>query len=221
MTGKVDPVGEEGLQFFGTISASISHEIRNALAVINENAGLVSDFCALAEKGKTVDQERIKTLVSKVLDQVRRADDIVRTMNRFAHSVDDPLKSLDLPDVVGFVARLSLRTASMRGISLSAEPCPSSVHIVTRPFFAENIIWLCLDFAMGTCAKGDTLTLTAESTPRGGRVRFSGLKNLGGHPETSFLTDRINALLEVLSGELSFNIDAGELVLSLTHLPTH
>ena len=34
----------EGLRFFGKVNASISHEIRNALAVINENAGLIKDL---------------------------------------------------------------------------------------------------------------------------------------------------------------------------------
>jgi hypothetical protein len=29
---------EEGLKFFGRISTSISHELKNALAIINENA---------------------------------------------------------------------------------------------------------------------------------------------------------------------------------------
>jgi signal transduction histidine kinase len=218
MTSHVDPIGEEGLQFFGTISASISHEIKNALAVINENAGLVSDFCALAEKGKPVDQERIKSLVTKVLEQVRRADDIVRSMNRFAHSVDDPLKSTDLGDLAAFVARLSQRAASMRGISLHVEPGFSSVHISTRPFFAENIIWLCLDFAMGTCDKGDTLTLTTESIQQGGRIRFRGLQHLKDQPGRPFPTERGKALLDVLSAEISADGESGELTLTLMHL---
>ena len=32
-----DIIGGEGLQFFGKMSASISHEIKNVLAIINEN----------------------------------------------------------------------------------------------------------------------------------------------------------------------------------------
>ena len=36
-------IAREGFQFFGKMSASISHEIKNALAIINENAGLLED----------------------------------------------------------------------------------------------------------------------------------------------------------------------------------
>ena len=38
-------VGLGGIQFFGKMAASISHEIKNVLAIINENAGLLEDIC--------------------------------------------------------------------------------------------------------------------------------------------------------------------------------
>ena len=39
-----------GLQFFGKVSASIAHEIKNVLAIINENAGLLEDLTFAARK---------------------------------------------------------------------------------------------------------------------------------------------------------------------------
>lgn len=49
-----------GIQFFGKMSASISHEIKNVLAVINENAGLLEDICFMADRGKPIDTPRLK-----------------------------------------------------------------------------------------------------------------------------------------------------------------
>ena len=72
-----ETVGGMGLQFLGKINASISHEIKNVLAVINENAGLIKDMLIMAEKGRPLDNARINTQVEKVLAQVRRADKIV------------------------------------------------------------------------------------------------------------------------------------------------
>ena len=43
MNNQWDIIGGEGLQFFGKMSASISHEIKNVLAIINENTGLIED----------------------------------------------------------------------------------------------------------------------------------------------------------------------------------
>jgi C4-dicarboxylate-specific signal transduction histidine kinase len=50
-----DPIGDAGLQFFGRMSASISHELKNALAIIKENAGLLADYVAMMGKGTPID----------------------------------------------------------------------------------------------------------------------------------------------------------------------
>ncbi|MBW1796913.1 MAG: sensor histidine kinase, partial [Deltaproteobacteria bacterium] len=148
MNNKWDVIGEQGLQFFGKMSATISHEISNALAIINENAGLLQDFTLMADKGMPLDPERLNSLAGKVIQQIRRAEGIVKNMNRFAHSVDESSKSVNLSDVVEFVAALSGRFASMRGVTVEPKPAAVPVTITTNPFFLENLIWLCLDFAM-------------------------------------------------------------------------
>ena len=48
--------GRESLQFFGKISASVSHEIKNVFAVINEAAGLLEDFTIMVDKGMPIEQ---------------------------------------------------------------------------------------------------------------------------------------------------------------------
>jgi len=62
-------VGKGGFQFFGKISASISHEIKNVLAVLNENAGLLEDLVLMAEKGAPFNQERAKSLAGSMRKQ--------------------------------------------------------------------------------------------------------------------------------------------------------
>ncbi len=38
------------VQVFAKISAAISHEIKNTLSIINENAGLLEDFAQMADE---------------------------------------------------------------------------------------------------------------------------------------------------------------------------
>ncbi|MCJ7596564.1 MAG: sensor histidine kinase, partial [Desulfobacterales bacterium] len=85
MTYRLDVIGEAGLQFFGKISASISHEIKNVMAIITESAGLMEDLTVLAEKGMPIDPQRLKTHAGKIMTQIRRADEIIKNMNRFSH----------------------------------------------------------------------------------------------------------------------------------------
>ena len=215
MTWKWEVLGETGLQFFGKMSASISHEIKNVMAIINENAGLLEDLTIMAEKGLPIDPERLKTQASRIMKQIRRGDDIVKAMNRFAHSVDDPLRPLDLKETIGLMCTLSGRFASMRGVTLELALPSSQIPITTQPFFLQNLIWLCLDFAMGSTGTGKMVALQAEKTETGAKIRFSKLLDLAKPESGSFPGERETALLQALKAGLVVHKELGEMLLTL------
>lgn len=215
MNTKWDMIGEHGLQFFGKVSATISHEINNALAIINENAGLLQDFTLMADKGMPLDPKRLNTLAGKVMQQIRRAEGIVRNMNRFAHSIDESSKSVNLSDIVEFVTTLSGRFASMRGVTLEPKSTAVPVTINTNPFFLENLIWLCLDFVMDAAGEGNTIDIVTEKTENGAQVRFMQVEDLAKAPLDEFPAEREKALLDTLKADFVADVEAGELVIIL------
>ena len=214
MSSNWEILGEAGLQFFGKMSASISHEMKNVLAIINENAGLLEDLTVMAEKGMPIDPERLKTQASRIMKQIRRGDDIIKGMNRFAHSVDEPLRQTDLNDSLALMCALSGRFASMRGVTLEQEPPSTQVPIITHPFFLQNLLWLCLDFAMGCAGAGKTVFLKAEKTEGGAKIRFSKLQGLANCETGSFPGERETALLQVLKADWVIHKDLGEMHLT-------
>jgi C4-dicarboxylate-specific signal transduction histidine kinase len=207
-------IGEGGFQFFGKMSASISHEIKNVIAIINENAGLLDDLTVMAEKGMPIDPQRVKTQAGRIQKQIQRADGIVKSMNRLAHSVDEPQKEVDLHDALGLLCGLSTRFASMRGVTLELQPASRPVTIMTSPFFFQNLTWLCLDFAMGATGSGKAVRLSAEKSESGARITLSGLHNLDKMDLGGFPGERGNALLNALKGELEMRKETGELILA-------
>jgi len=210
-----DTIGEQGLKFFGKIAATISHEINNALAIINENAGLLQDFTLMADKGIPLDPKRLNSLAGKVIQQIRRAEGIVKNMNRFAHSVDESSKSVNLSDIVEFVVALSGRFASMRGVTLEPKPTAVPVMIITNLFFLENLIWLCLDFAMDAAGEGNTIDIISEKTENGAQVRFMRFGNLAKAPLDKFPAERETALLNALKADFVADVGAGEFIITL------
>ena len=72
MAAKLESLTECGLQFFGKMTASISHEIKNVLAIINENAGLLGDLALLAERGVAIEPQRLNDMSRTVMKQVSR-----------------------------------------------------------------------------------------------------------------------------------------------------
>ena len=216
MSSDWELIGKAGLVFFGKMAASISHEIKNVLAIINENAGLLEDITLMAEKGMPLDPERLKTQAGKIKNQIRRADGIVKNMNKFAHSVDESLMSMDLGELLQLLAALSGRLASMRGVTLEPKPMGSPPRITTNPFLLENFVWLCMDFAMGMAGRGKTVRFIAEKTEDGGRIRFTQLEALGEAPTDEFPGEVEKALLGALKAQIQRDVEAKELVLSFS-----
>ena len=122
MSYQWDILGEEGLQFFGKMSASISHEMKNVLAVVNENAGLLQDFIYMNKKGMPIDPEQLKGVSQMIKKQVQRADGIMKNMNKFAHSTDQLIKTESVNNILDIVTNLAIRFASMREITLEKIP---------------------------------------------------------------------------------------------------
>jgi len=215
MTGQLEIIGETGLQFFGKMSASISHEIKNVLAIINENAGLLEDFTLMADRGMPIDPARLKTLAATVLKQVNRADEIINNMNRFARSIDETVTTVDLNEIIELLIVLTDRFAAMRCVSIETKLSENPIKIRTSPFFLMNLLWLCLDFAMAASGTGKCVELVTEKTENGARIRFIRLKGLTEKPVEVFTSEREKSLLGLLEADLTANPKGEEILLNL------
>ncbi|MBW6520797.1 MAG: hypothetical protein K0A99_07275 [Desulfoarculaceae bacterium] len=209
-------IGREGFKFYGKMSASISHEIKNILAIINENAGLLSDFTMMAERGVPIEPERLNIIAAKIGEQVKRADLIVRNMNQFAHSVDEQVKTVPLDDLIAVVIKLSLRFAANRGVHLEHQPADSPVSITTSPFLLKNLAWLCLDQAMDAVGEKKIVSIVAKDEQNGVMIKFKHSGTIQEKSTPLFPGEQENALVTLLRAEMEINNEAGELTL---HLP--
>jgi hypothetical protein len=195
-------VGLGGIQFFGKMAASISHEMKNVLAIINENAGLLEDICFMAERGRPIDPDRLKRMSGSVKDQIRRADHIMTVMNRFAHSVDEASVSIDVSEVAELLVSLSARFVDMRGVVLEVGKPAGPVAITTFPFALLNLLWLCLDYAMVVVGPGKAIELLAEKTGDGACFRFCKLEDMGADAAPPFPAEREAALGQALNAQI-------------------
>ncbi|MGE4423285.1 MAG: sensor histidine kinase [Pseudodesulfovibrio sp.] len=160
----------EGLRFFGRISASVSHEIKNVFAVINEAAGLIEDFTLMAERGVPLQPDRLKSAANSIQGQIRRGDAIVRNMNAFAHSTDEDVREVNLAEALRLAADLTARFADMRQIKLAVgEGGPGSM--VACPFDLTRLLHSSMAAAFDSMQPGDTLVVSVS--PDDGGASFS------------------------------------------------
>lgn len=215
MTDESQALAIEGVRFFGEMSASISHEIKNVLAIINESAGLLQDMVLLSEKGRPLSQERLSTLAQSMARQVARGDRIVKGMNRFAHSADHPTESVDIGEVIHFISRMAERLIAIKGEAPQFDVPATPVTIVTNRFFLENLVWACLCRAMDAHAPDQTVSIIAEKIDNVTQIRFCGLAGGALAGGAGFPSPREAMVARFLGAQLTIDGEEGEIVLSL------
>jgi len=162
----------DGLQFFGRVSASVSHEIKNVFAVINEAAGLIEDFTLMAERGMPIEPERLKSAAKTIQGQIRRGDGIVRNMNAFSHSTDEPVREVKLVETLELTVALATRLADMKQVRLSIGD-RDAVSVKANPFDLMRLLHSSIAAALDGTQPGDTLTVGVKSVKDGASFSLS------------------------------------------------
>ena len=206
---------ESGLRFFGSMSATISHELKNVLAIINENAGLLEDLALLADRGTAPNPERLIAIATKVKNQVNRGGGILKNLNRFAHSLDETFTAVELNEIVGQFLNLTERLAAMRGVAVKARYAPDPFQVRTAPFYLINLLWLCLDFALNAAGTDNLVEITVDKTAAGAQIRFGRLEKLSELAAGAQPAKLGKDLLDLLGAELLLNAANRELVVAL------
>lgn len=215
MTDNHEVLAIEGVRFFGELCASVSHEIKNVLAIINENAGLLQDMIEMHEKGIPLAPERLSRLAHSIARQVTRGDGVVRGMNRFAHSADDAAEQIDVGQLVQFMTQLAGRLINMKGQAPRIETPDDPVTVSTNRFFLENLVWNCLCRAMDACPVDRPVLIRIEKPSGLSRIRFCGLDRTALDQIAGFPASRESAVARLLNGSLTLDKETCEIRITL------
>lgn len=189
------------LRYLGEMTASLSHELRNGLAVINEKNGLIADMMAMAARGKPPNEARLGQLAADVARRVREASEVCDRLSRLAHTADEPTRVVELGTIVELVTRLMARLARRSKVELVLEPA-DPVNVEVEPVLLQLAIQLCLAWALEHGAL-DRVGITV-----GKAARSTAVVRLTGPSWRGVLTDRPAPLTHVLDA-LGAALEAG------------
>lgn len=207
-----DLIGKTGLEFFASVIASISHEIKNRIAVINEQAGLLDDLLIMHGQGREMSPERLQRVADSVKKQVAMADGIVINMNRFAHTVDTFRQAAAVDELIRMAVKLAGRKADMCGVHLEIPPSLASVTVETSPFFLIHLIWVCISAGMEITEKNGTILLSCEKTDPGASLEICMRET---NQEDMTLPEHAAALAELLDARLLADSEKKQFIIRL------
>lgn len=168
--------GRREAEFIGRITASATHELRNVLAIVKESAGLISDLVRAFPTGSAApNADRLLKAAGRIDAQVTRGADIVTHLNRFAHSMDEDVRRIDLDEEVRQVAFLSQRLARAKSQAVQATHADEPVWLTGNSLHVQMALHAAVAFCLEYLAEGTALEVRAghEEGVSGADVRWS------------------------------------------------
>jgi signal transduction histidine kinase len=145
--------------FMGKVTAGLSHEFKNTLAIISESVGLMADLLDQAPPEDWPVHGRLKKIIASIDEQMQRGDVLVKRLNSFAHSIDKPVAGVEFNALLGELTAIAERFARVRRVELETNPSESPVDILTDPFRIRYVLFSFIEWA-------------TERSPRGANVRI-------------------------------------------------
>ncbi|MBI4620999.1 MAG: HAMP domain-containing histidine kinase [Desulfobacterales bacterium] len=151
------------IAFIGKVTASLSHDIKNILAIINESSGLAGDLLTKGDQKENPHLSRLTQINISMQEQVKRGVEIVKRLNRFAHSMDEEASDSDLNDIILLTADIAKRLARLKGVGLETIPTDNPIiDIRNDPFKIEQILFGCIEYLLDLPAKKSLITITVK-----------------------------------------------------------
>ncbi len=195
-----DELTQEGFCFFGKMSASATHEIKNTLAIINENIGFMDDLSLIAQDGM-LSCEQINGISKNIKRQVQRSNNILKKLNKFSNSVDLSKQMADVEKTVKFTLDLAYRLIEMYEVTIEITPAPSLISVNANQFFLENMIWKAVETACkgARATQEKKVTVSFKQDSNALAVWFSMGSVEDGFMDNLFTADKDKVLIEYLN----------------------
>jgi C4-dicarboxylate-specific signal transduction histidine kinase len=161
------------IAFFGKITAGITHEMKNVLAIIKESSGLMEDLIQLCQKDSEFPYiDRMSGALAAINVQIQRGVDLTDHLNRFAHEPDEVIKAVDLTDQVEQLLALAQRFVRLRKVVLKLDPPNIPIKIETRSIQFQMLLFAGIECCLQVLKKGGEICLRLRQEKGKNRIHI-------------------------------------------------
>ncbi len=159
--------------FLGSITASVTHEIQNVLAIIKETSGLMEDFLKMNQAQDLSDlEERLNGCIETIKRQAYRGVALTSGLNGFAHTSDNAQDSINIYKTIEKMISIASRLFVQKGFSVSIIQSNKKDLIVTDPILFQMIIFLCIECLIDTFQTKAAITIDIQSIENRSAIKF-------------------------------------------------
>lgn len=158
--------------FLGRITAAFTHEMKNVLAIIKESAGLMEDLFFLGQEVPFPHRDRLIRCLTTIQAQTKRGVELSGRLNRFAHSPDEAVATVDLNAMLEQIVLLSERFARLKGIALSLNPHEAALNVLVSPMGLQMVLFECLERCWESMGPGGNVNVSVAPKGKEAVVTF-------------------------------------------------
>jgi signal transduction histidine kinase len=147
--------------FIGKITAAMTHEMKNVLAIIRESAGLAEDLLAMSDESAFPYKDKFQKIMGKIENQVIRGAEIMAELNQFSHMPEVDRRHEDLNLVLNQVLFLSRKLSRLNAVEFFVEQTDRSITLDSNPLTTRMLIYRTLEFLAPLVGKGSEIRLKA------------------------------------------------------------
>lgn len=163
---------DQRTRHFGTVTASLSHELGNVLATVQEAAGLMDDYVSGGNEAEMIEAACLEPVLGRIDRSVTRGLDLVRHLNWIAHSIDPTQSRPDLLEVIERAATSARYFARQRCVELQVAPAASPGPVRMSAMDLHILLFSCFRFAAAGAPEGATVTCEPAGAEQGPSVSF-------------------------------------------------
>ncbi|MEW5923813.1 MAG: hypothetical protein AB1746_07485 [Candidatus Zixiibacteriota bacterium] len=163
----------DALQFFGVITASVTHELNNILSIIDQSAGLIEDFLG-APSGMVLTEEKLKQIIGKIRKNSQRGIGVVKHLNTFAHSTDEPDAAFNANTMLENLGALTRRFADLKAVNMEMVIPQTPIEIKADAYLVRRILYEAFRQLLALAQKNDTLKISLSSENSDGVICIEG-----------------------------------------------
>lgn len=99
---------------------------------------------------------------------------MIKRLNRFAHTMDEPVKTIDTTHLLEDLVALSERPRTRRRARLETRFPEETILLVSNPFLLQQAIFSCIELVLAASHDKQLLRLILEKQDGGARITVSG-----------------------------------------------
>jgi C4-dicarboxylate-specific signal transduction histidine kinase len=157
------------LATLGELTTGVAHELNNPLNNIGLFVGNVIDQVVLGK----LDRERVVADLSKAMEQVRKATDIISHLRTFGRPATVALERVDVDEVIERSLSLVREQLRLRAIAVKFNLCRDGLVVAGNPIQLEQVLINLLTNARDALADADLKEIHITSTRDGDKARIT------------------------------------------------